>query len=96
MSSRKIARLTQQLDAIRGRELWPLTAAEQARIARDATIGAARAGRSGSTAAADRRIEETWRKAEARVQAEAQALAAKEAAEVTAKAAAKAGRKGWF
>ncbi|MEU3084711.1 hypothetical protein ABZ697_30970 [Streptomyces albidoflavus] len=92
----KLRKFERQLEAIRGREMWPLTAAERARITRDATIGAAKAGRSGSTTAADRRIEETWRRAEQRITAEAQALAAKEAAEVTAKAAAKTARKGWW
>lgn len=96
MSSRKLEKIARQLDAIRGRELWPLTAAEQARITRDAALGAAKAARSGSTTAADRRIEETWRKAEQRVQAEGQALAAKEAAKVTEAAAKKAARKGWW
>ncbi|MEU3084743.1 hypothetical protein ABZ697_31135 [Streptomyces albidoflavus] len=92
----KLSKYQRQLDAIRSREMWPLTAAERARITRDATIGAAKAGRSGSTTAADRRIEETWRKAEQRLEAERAALAAKEAAEVAAKAATKTSRKGWW
>jgi hypothetical protein len=81
-----------KLDAIRNRELWPLTPGEQARVAALATRAGIKVGRGKSPATADARMDAVFREAERRVEAEEKA-AEKKAQE---KADAKASRKRWF
>lgn len=90
--------MSNRLDAIRKRELWALSPAEQARVLAHATRAGVQIGRGKSGAPADRAMTRIWDDAAARVQAEEvakeKAAVQKRQAKADAKAARKA--KGWF
>ncbi|MFI7143179.1 hypothetical protein ACIBQ5_37480 [Streptomyces massasporeus] len=87
-----------KLQGVQKREMWALTAGEQAKLASFGTLAFAKATRLKSSPTAERGMERIWTNAEARYRAEIKAAEdakAKVLAEyATAKAAKKSG--GWF
>lgn len=82
--------MSKRLDAIRNRELWPLTTSEQARVAALATRAGVKLGRGKSAGPLGSRIDAVFADAERRVLAEDRAAEKTAQAKADAKAARKA------
>ncbi|MGI5138791.1 MULTISPECIES: hypothetical protein [unclassified Streptomyces] len=95
---REIQRTTRKLEAVRQREMWPLTGPERRAIVGALASGSYRIARGRSTGSADRRLETAWSAAETRLAAEIAALQTERQRIVNEAAAAKAATKssGWW
>jgi hypothetical protein len=95
---REIKATERKLEAVRERELWPLTGPERRAILRGAVGGSYRIARHRSTGRAESRIDTAWQSAETRLLAELTALRIERARIVREAAKAKAVKKssGWW
>lgn len=90
MSSKRLA-------GIRNRELWALSAKDQAKVTAALAVGGVREGRGKGGGRQAEKAERVWEEAEARLEAEATVRARQEAQQRTADAEARVARKGrWF
>jgi hypothetical protein len=90
---REIKATERKLEAVRERELWPLSGPERRAILRGAVGGSYRIARHRSTGRAESRIDTAWQSAETRLLAELTALRIERTRFVREAAADKAARK---
>jgi hypothetical protein len=95
---REIQATERKLQAVRERELWPLTGPERRAILRGAVGGSYRIARHRSTGRAEQRIDTAWQSAETRLVTELSALRIERQRIVREAATAKAAKKasGWW
>ncbi|MEU7097736.1 hypothetical protein AB0A66_05215 [Streptomyces longwoodensis] len=95
---REIRQANRKLEAVREREMWPLTSSERRAIVAAMAGGGYRVMRGRSTGRAEARLESAWTGAETRLIAEITALHTERQRVVNEAAAAKAAKKssGWF
>ncbi|GGY13891.1 hypothetical protein ACFW88_04140 [Streptomyces anandii] len=95
---RAIRETNRKLDAVREREMWPLSGPERRAILAAMAGGSYRIVRGRSTGNADRRLESAWTSAETRLIAEITALHTERQRIVHEAATAKAAKKssGWW
>ncbi|MFF4353389.1 hypothetical protein [Streptomyces sp. NPDC001530] len=90
---RRIRETNRKLEAVREREMWPLSGPERRAIVRALAGGTIKVARGNSTARADQRLESAWSAAETRLIAEITALQVERQRVVNEAAAAKAAQK---
>jgi hypothetical protein len=95
---RMIETAARKLQGVRDRELWALTAGEQARVAGHIGAAVVKATRKRSFGASERGVERIWENAAARYQAEITAAEKAKVAAISEAARAKAAKKssGWW
>lgn len=93
-----IQKASTNLQGVRARQTWALTAGEQAKLASYGVLVVAKATRLKSSPMAERRSERIWSEAEARYAAEIRAAEKAKAQVLTEAAAAKVAKKsaGWW